>query len=156
MNLKTKSIIIVVCLACAYAFGRYSAPEKIITETKIVEVDKKTDKTDSDTEKYKKTTTEVVVSPDGTKKETTTITEDTNRHTDKESIEDSSKSQEDKKVIIGASGHLNASVLVGADISSPYGLIYGLHMSRNFIGPITLGVFGMTNKTVGISLGLTF
>jgi hypothetical protein len=34
--------------------------------------------------------------------------------------------------------------------------MYGISVHREFIGPITLGAFGLTNGTVGLSIGVNF
>ncbi len=33
-------------------------------------------------------------------------------------------------------------------------LSFGISITKNFIGPFTVGAFGLTNKTVGISIGV--
>lgn len=45
------------------------------------------------------------------------------------------------------------SALVGTDFNVP---VYGIAVNKEFIGPITLGAWGLTNKTVGLSIGLNF
>ncbi len=69
-------------------------------------------------------------------------------------ITDKSKiiTEDSTKQNIGRS-KVNLSALVGTDFTSP---AYGLHVSKEFLGPITLGAWGLTNKTVGLSVGLNF
>lgn len=144
---KNKIIIAVVLGIIIFAFGRWSAPEKVRIETKIVEVEKK----ESETKKKKHKKTVVVKNPDGS--ETTTTIEDetterkkkSDRLSENDSIEQTTKS----------TSRLNISALVGKDPLST-NLLYGGHVSRDLIGPVSVGVFGLSNKTAGFSLGLTF
>ena len=52
-----------------------------------------------------------------------------------------------------------------ANIALSYGLdfrdiipkpVYGLHISEQFIGPVSLGIYLLTSKTVGVSVGYSF
>lgn len=61
-------------------------------------------------------------------------------------------SEDRTKVNVGRS-KVNLSLLGGTDFSRP---VYGLHVSKELIGPISVGLFGLTNKTVGLSLGINF
>lgn len=81
----------------------------------------------------------VVKSPDGTVKKVIT---------DKSKI----NTGVHEKVNIGRPRY-GLSVLVGTDFSNP---VYGLHVNKELLGPITVGVFGLTNKTLGVSIGLNF
>lgn len=49
--------------------------------------------------------------------------------------------------------HLDA--LAGIDIRS-HEPIYGISVSKQFIGPISLGAFGLTSGIVGVSAGVSF
>lgn len=51
----------------------------------------------------------------------------------------------------------NVSALIANDFS--HGNIvptYGASAQKEFIGPITIGAFGLTNGTIGVSIGLDF
>ena len=49
MSTKVKVSIVIVSLAIAFASGRWLAPTKVVTETKVVEVEKKTTDEDKNT-----------------------------------------------------------------------------------------------------------
>lgn len=144
-------------LLVSFAFGRYTVPEKIKIETKVVEVEKKTSEQDKDKEKHKKTTTKEIKKPDGTVETVTETTEDTiNKSKDKQS-EDSKKVDIEHKEEEKGQSNTTLSVLGGIDIVNPAaGIDYGLSIYRPVLGPIGLGVYGFQSKTVGVSLGVSF
>lgn len=132
-------------LLLAFAAGRFLTPVKI--ETKTVEVEKK--QTETDRDKHKDTTTVVTEKPDGTKVTETRTAEDTKTHRD--SRTDATTTSDTTK-IYGAS---RLSVAALGCISSEK-LSYGLSLSKNILGPITAGVWGLTSGTFGVSLGVEF
>lgn len=143
MNLLTKIILGVIALAIAFALGRYVAPD----HTKIEDVQTDTTK-EKEQDKHKVTV--IVKAPDGT--QTTTITEDTETR-QKEVQKTVDKLYEEIK-----SRHnlINVSGLVGNDGFRSLSPIYGVSVSKEMIGPLTIGVWGMTNSTVGLSVGVNF
>lgn len=78
--------------------------------------------------------------PDGTSE--TTIT------TDKETKE--------KAVTSTSHSKANISALGGVDVTAKLQPIYGIAINKEFIGPITIGAFGLTNGVVGLSIGMNF
>lgn len=69
-------------------------------------------------------------------------------------IVDKSKIVTDEKTKLNAARpRVGLSALVGTDFSTP---VYGFAVNKEFIGPITLGAWGLTNKTLGVSIGLNF
>jgi hypothetical protein len=150
MNSRTKYIIAGVSVVLAFAGGRFLAPEKVKIETKIVEVEKKTKVKD----KKKDTTIVEITRPDGTKEKKTVITEDTKTKTDQETKTDTSKSVER----IGQSGKTHISLLAGGTFSSGLTapVVFGGHITHSVFGPITIGVFGLSNGTFGGSAGVQF
>lgn len=160
MTTKTKLIIAVVALLAAYAFGRFSAPTKVITETKIVEVEKKTDKTKSDTKKevHRTTTTTETIKPDGTKTVTTVVKEDSNSDSKKNSssTDNTTKSSDTIKEVIRDTSKVTVSALAGVNITSLSIPVYGASLTKPILGPIAIGIWGLTNSVGGVSLGLTF
>lgn len=93
---------------------------------------------------HTKTIIVTVKEPNGTEKTTTTIDSET-------------KSQTNTSMKIAKSNKTNISLLASNDFSnSLIKPVYGLSASRELIGPITVGVFGLTNKTIGISIGINF
>ena len=124
----------------AYYAGKHSAPEKVRVETVTVEVEKKVNK-----EQRKKVF--IKENKDGSKE--TTIVVDTSVNENTRTNAESTV----KETITRTK--LNVSVLVGGSLplSEP---IFGISAQKNFIGPITLGIWGLTNKTGGVSIGLNF
>ncbi len=148
---KYKVGAVVVGLTTAFAFGRYSVPEKIKIETKVVEVEKKVVTVVRD--KHKNTKIVDVVKPDGSKETTTTVIEDT--VTDRKSKETGTTNAASSSETTKGDSKVTISALGGYDLNSSK-LVYGLSLTKPILGPIALGVFGLSNKTLGFSLGLTF
>lgn len=146
---KTKVVVVIVALAVSFATGRYSVPKNTQDEIK----ESTTQTKDLEKDKHKKIVTVEVDSKDGGKQITTTTTEDTATKVDttKDKITDKTESTE-----TGGST-LNISVL-GALHPSFFGgdnnLVYGGAITKQLIGPLTLGVFGLSSGVVGVSFGL--
>ena len=130
----------VVIIIVAFYCGRYSAPERIKTETKIVEVEKEVIKTEYKTVRIKE-------NKDGSK-ETIIVSESNSQEKAKQ------KSSEEKKEIV-KNGSTYVSVLLGGASTVPH-LNYGLSVQRDVLGPFTIGVWGLTNYNFGASVGLRF
>lgn len=161
METKTKIIIATISLITAFAFGRYSVPERVKIETKIVEVEKKTSDKNSEAERNKKKTTETkeTVKPDGTRETTTKTTEETevSKKNNEHSTDETSKNSESSKEVISGQSKTSLNVLAGIKVSDiTGGLIYGVSVTKPILGPISIGVWGLTNSTIGASVGLLF
>lgn len=162
METKTKVILGSVAVVVAFAFGRYSAPEKVKIETKTVEVEKKVTDKQRNVQKKKHLVTTITETekPDGTKTKVTKITEedDSNSNTNVSQTDTTNKSTDTTKEITYSSKKYSLSALAGTQFSfsSPITPIYGGMFTRQILGPINAGVFGLSNKVGGISLGLTF
>lgn len=143
MNTQFKVLIAVVALAISFASGRFLSPTKTRTETKVVEVEKVVVKVEH-------VVTTIRENPDGTKE--TIIVADTK--TDSQS----SRTVTDSiKEVIGKRNTLNVSVLAGIQLPlNTSSLVYGASLTKEVLGPITIGGWALTNKTVGISVGLNF
>jgi len=76
MSTKNQIIILLVCTAAGLAIGRFTVPVKVITQVKTIEVEKKTEKTDTKIQKkvHRETITTQVKRPDGTVESTTKTT----------------------------------------------------------------------------------
>ncbi len=136
-------------------------PEKVKIEEKVV-YQEKTDKTkETDTEKKKQVVTVKTeeTKPDGTK----TIVTRTEENTDiarttlsKEQI-DKTLTEERSKLVEMGRNRVTISALGGLDLTdlkkSP---TYGGHISKPLLGPIAMGVWGLSSGTGGVSLGLQF
>lgn len=151
MNLKTKIITCVVVIATAFAFGRYSVQSPTVKTIIDTQTDVQKNK-DKDT--HTVTTIVTIKNPDGTVTETKKI--DTTTET-KSTENDTKSSHIDQTITPPKLSKLNISVLGGNDFSR--GLLvptYGLSINKEFIGPITIGAFGLMNGVVGVSIGLNF
>lgn len=158
MSNRTKALLAVLALVTSYGFGRWSAPEKIHTEIKTVEVEKKTNDTDTNRDKHQKTTVTETDSPDGTKTKTTVTTVDTDTDRKTRSTDDTSKTSDTVKDVTYASAKTTLAALVGASLSlsGTDPLVYGGIVSKPILGPITVGIWGLSNSTGGLAVGLTF
>lgn len=156
MSLKLKIGLCCVALLVAFAAGRYGTPERVRTEIKYVEVEKKTEDKTVDADKHKETKTTVVTKPDGSKESTTVVTEDSSSKTNDHKTDESSRTKDQTKEIIYAQKRLSISALVGANsLFPPAPIIYGGHVTYSLFGPINIGAWGLSNLTFGISLGVS-
>jgi hypothetical protein len=154
--MKTKLIQFILVALVAFAFGRWAAPTKVITETKTVEVEKSKETKSVDKDVHKVTKVKTKKNKDGSEETETVTEEDTSTKSDaKKSASDvsSSENREEKtygspRTFVGVSSKLN--------LSGPQYVSYGAIVVRPIIGPITIGVFGFMDGTVGGSVGLTF
>lgn len=156
---KKKTIVLGIVIGLTiFAAGRYSAPEKVKIKTEIVEVHDKTTNTDTDRDKHRETTVTETTKPDGTKTTVTTTTEDTKTDRKTTSAETDRKTTETVKEVTKSGRHLTFDVLAGLNITdlkfAPP--VIGAHIGVNLLGPIRLGVFGLSSGVGGVSLGLAF
>lgn len=156
MQTKTKVIIVSVALLTSFAIGRYTTPVQIKTETKIVEVEKKVDDTKKDADKHKTTTTTTTKNPDGTEVTTTTTHEDSAVHTHEHDTDSAATTTDTVKEVTRSSSPVTLSLLAGVPFTGTPNVIYGGSVTKPVLGPVTVGVWGMSNSTGGASIGLTF
>lgn len=160
MKTRYKVIIMIVSLATAYAFGRFSAPEKIKIETKVVEIEKKDKKIAKDIEKNKRKDTKTVriTKPTGEKVVIIREIEDSSLDvkTRSNEKEEKLKAEASKKEEQKTQGRVTVSVLGGVDITNPNKIIYGGSVTKPILGPVTIGLFGLTDGVCGGSIGLQF
>jgi len=138
-----KYFIYAVILIVAFAFGRYSVKQNITQVTNETEKSK-------DTDKNVHTVIEIVKLPDGTEKTIKTI--DSNTKTTEKSVTNSSTTSTPVK-----RSTLNISALAANDFDK-HGIlpVYGVSFNKELFGPVTVGAFGLTNKTIGLSIGVNF
>ena len=153
---------IVLAASIGYAAGRYFVPAKVTTKTEIKEVEKIVEKrveVEKKTRKNDKTTIIVeITKPDGTKEKRTMIVDkgETNIDLSKDfSSERETKKDVSSETVVDTTKNWQANGLVGINIDTKTE-IYGLQVERRLFGPLKVGVFGMTNKTVGASIGVEF
>lgn len=123
----------------SFAVGRYT--NRGVGSTTDTTTDKQAAQ---DTKKI----TVVITAPDGKKTTTTTTEIDTHVSTDTKKTVD--VVQKPKLPIT------NFSVLAGDQFNSPFKPVYGVSITREVAGPVTAGVFVLSNSTVGVSLGVNF
>lgn len=158
----------VVLLAAAFAAGRYTVPTKIVTktETQIVEkeVIKNKEVNSRDTNRNRELVTTEVIAPDGTitrtkhyinrdeVREESTRTNTTTTNTSTETRSSTVTTTENANWNVSAlatMSHTKDDVLSGS-------ISYGVHVQRRVLGPFSVGAFGLTNQTYGLSLGGSF
>lgn len=61
-----------------------------------------------------------------------------------------------KDVTSAPKPNLNVSALAGVDVTSKFAPVYGVHVTKQVLGPVTVGAYGLTTGIVGVSLGVTF
>lgn len=131
--------ITIVLVVAAYLAGYFLSPHKIKTETKTVEVEKIVTKVVKQKVRIKE-------NKDGSK-ETVIITD-----TKSDEKTDIDSKESNKEVTNGS--RLNISVLAGS--SFPLNWTFGVSATRQVLGPITFGAWGLSNGTFGLSAGLNF
>jgi len=153
MTTKYKVIVAVSVVIISAAIGRYTAPEKIKIETKTVEVIKEVKVKDTTKAKtYKKTED---IKPGGEKITVTTVTESDKTDVDNTAVITATKAE--SKTITEGTGKLNISALAGTNVTNPgNGMLYGVHISKDILGPLNIGIWGLNNGTAGCSVGITF
>lgn len=173
MQIETKKLVasMAVLVLVSFASGRYLVPEKIKIEKQIVTVEKKTeDKKIADTtnihkdKTYTKTST-TKKNKDGSSVTTTTTTVQDKTKSDHDSISSdrdtsvASSSNTQTKEVTTSSSKVNFGLMTGPDLSHGLNMntiVYGGYFNRPILGPITMGVWGLSNSTYGVSMGLTF
>lgn len=161
MDLKYKIGIGVVVVGAAFAVGRFTSPVKTKIVTQIVKDENKTTKENEDKNTHKQTITKEHVNSDGSKDITTTIVEDGNVKKDK-NIQDDTKTVEKQETTVtkGSSGAgLTISALVGTNPFVDRHIIvpvYGGLVSKQLLGPLSIGAFGFNSGLIGGSIGVTF
>lgn len=156
MKIQYKIGIAVVALLVAFAAGRFSAPVKTVVETKTTTTEDTKTQSDTDTNVHKIVTQHEVIQPNGTKIIDTTTKDDLNTQINDISNISLNSQTDSTKTTVKDSKRLNLSLLAGGSITSLSQPIFGGHISGNILGPITAGVWGLSNSTAGCSVGLSF
>lgn len=147
MTTKVKILIVLAIAAISFASGRFLAP------IKTVEVVKEVERKEKEKEVHKTKKTVEKTNPDGSKETTTTETEDSTTTTTTEKDKSSSKETE------RSSSKIHVAALAGMDITkglNPALIVYGASVSKDILGPISIGVFGFNDGRLGLSVGLSF
>lgn len=156
MTLKTKLIIGTVGVLSAFAVGRYTVPEKVRIETKTVEVEKKTDTTNTDQKKHQETVTVEVKKPDGTVETTTKTVVDTNTDRKTKDVESDTTTTDKLKEVTRGSSPVTILAVGGIHLQGIPTPFYGATVSKPILGPFTVSVGGYSDATITAGVGLTF
>lgn len=138
-SFKTNIYVAFICLALGLAIGRYTnRGTASVTDTV------KDKQVSADTKKI----TVVITAPDGKKTTTETTEVDTHVSTDtKKSVEVTVKP---------VTPVINFSALAGVEMNNKYQPLYGISVSKEIIGPVTGGLWALSNGTLGVSIGVNF
>lgn len=161
MSTKLKIGLAIATAATCFALGRYTTPTKVIETVKTVEVEKKQEQVKTDQDKHKETTTTETDAPDGTKTLVTKVVEDTQTDTKKSSSDQIVTKQTETKETTRGGSIASFALLGGIQPSFSGGLsagplVYGASASKQVLGPVSVGVFGLSNGVGGLSIGLIF
>lgn len=137
MSIRATIGLTVVAALLGAGLAYYLAPPRI----KTVETTKEVIKKDI------QTIIRTVKQPNGVEETTTTIVD---RTVSKEKSSRTESAPAPRK-------NLNVSALVTNDFSDgEFKPVYGVSVSKEVLGPITIGAFGLTNGTIGLSVGVNF
>lgn len=161
MTTKFWLILTSVLFLLGLAVGRFTLPARVETKEviKTIEVEKKTDNKQIVTNNNKDTVVTVTKHPDGTiTTETHYVDKSTTTTVDKSTDNTNTVVSDDKSsTTTYNTAQYHLAVLGGKSLDnlteSP---TIGLSINKKFIGPLSLGAFGFTNKLVGLSVGLSF
>jgi hypothetical protein len=145
-NNKTK-ILLAVLVAIGlpvggYFAGKYSQPAKVVVKTEVKEVVKEVVKKDVVIVERE------IIRPDGT-------VERERIEIDRSQYEREQKKDEVSKTETTKRANYRAAAIVGADFRSLQP-VYGASIDARVFGPVSVGAWGMTNGTAGITVGIEF
>jgi len=129
-----------VIFAVGYGTALLTRPAKVITKTQTI--------TQTHDIIHDHIHTVVVTKPDGTK---TTTTDDNSVINDNSSTKDSSST-----ITTYSKPQWKVGALAGLSVNSLSKPIYGAQVEKRLLGPISIGAFGLSNSTGGVSLSLEF
>ena len=148
---KKPACIAVALLVVGFAFGRYSAPEKVRIETKTVTV--ASEATDQDKKENETIVKTELINKDGSK-EIITKTQD-NTATDTKELDTVNTETTQSKEVTRSASKVTVSVLAGYKFSN-LTPVYGVSITKPILGPVTVGLWGMSDVSGGVSVGLEF
>lgn len=150
----SNKILALAVILVSFAAGRYSATSttKEIKHDELVKVD-----TELHKERDMHTTTRVrtIKEPSGVVTTESVVETTVSAHTD--SIVQATDSVHDTSVTISKSNapKTNISALASVDFKE-FKPIYGVSVSKEVLGPVTIGLFGFSSGMLGISVGVSF
>lgn len=133
---KTQETLVLIMMVTAFGLGYFfrNAQPSLVSQTAQVKDD------------HTVITTVTTKQKDGTK--TVQTIDSTVKTNTKETVKQSTQ----------AKAQLNVSALAGYDFNSSRlpTPVYGVAVTKQVLGSLTVGAFGLTNGTVGVSLGVNF
>ena len=169
LRVKTsKTVVLVLALGAAFAAGRFLAPDKVITQTEVVEVEKEVIREvvkESETESVqleRQTHTIITERPDGTKiTEIFEVNKDTiviDRRSEQGFEVDTETESEisDIRIVERSRPQWKVGTMAVTSSFEEFSVDYGLTVERRMFGPIFMGVTGVQNQGVGLTLSIEF
>jgi len=147
MNLSNKTLLIAALLlsGIGYGVGRYLQPSEVRTEVREVVKEVEVVKKDVVTIiKEKKNT-------DGSVETVTTITDKTTIDKERDEAREEIKSVINLRPQWRVQGSVGASKI--SDLASP---IYGVGIEKRILGPVSAGIYGRSDKELGLTISLEF
>jgi hypothetical protein len=154
MQQKTKYFIVGAAVVIAFISGRYTAPKTVTATSKTVQTDTKADNAVTQDVNHKKEVVTEVKKKDGTDTKVTVITDDNTYGKVDQSTEQSKTTQTQTTTIVTGGSKVTVSFMAG--LNNGFTPVYGLSATKSILGPIAFGVWGLTSKAGGVSLGLQF
>lgn len=154
---RYKILIFIVYTAVVAASAYYFAPQKIQIVEKEVKVEVAKKDTDVDQHGHVDTTTKIKTNKDGTTITVIHKIQDDNVDT-KTKVDTTITDNKDKSTTIEKSkGFTNLSFLAGISTTQPGNpMLYGASVNRSILGPISIGLWGLSDGSCGASIGLNF
>ncbi len=138
MEIKTYAIVVIVTSILSFSMGRYSVKSLQPQSAKVNTT------SDINTHEHKV----VVITKKVNGDIVTTITDDLNRQ---------NKSQSSSITKQIPEPTVNVAALLGVDIENRmFRPTYGISVTKKLLGPITIGVFGLSSGVGGFSIGINF
>ena len=150
----TNKIIIGVIVSSsilAFAVGRYTARKEAQIIVRIVEVEKKHTQVEENKEIKRHEERVITETPDGTKTTKTVVDTVTDA---KKTAETKQESKTISDVKVKESFRIYG--IAGYRLRAPREPIYGAGASAKVLGPVEAGVMGLTDGTVGVTVGISF
>lgn len=146
--------VILLLLSLAFALGRYTCAEKVVTKTEIVEVVKEVEVEKEVTAEKMQTKTVIKEFPDGTKITEIFEVKESTIFIEKETEVESVSTENEVNIVENKKPQYKFSAIVDVvNIESP---VYGVGVERRIFGPVFAGAFIKQNKEYGITISMEF
>jgi hypothetical protein len=150
--MKTVGIVVgTLILGCA--LGRYTLPARVVTTKQTIE--KLVTQSNTATEDHSTTIVTQTRKPDGTTVTTTTRSNNIDTTTVEKSKDD--KDTQSQKTVSYDTSRIGMNALgIMKPFSSTPTMVYGGQIEYRLIGPVKTGIVGLSDGSVGISVGIQF